>query len=292
MDDLNKFFKQVKGTNMRKDVMTTVNINTPYFNEETFKQNLFNTTNFSDQDLYMFISTCMDRIVEDILNNDSDYISVITNHRFMDTFSKIMTTTPITAKKRLCCNKLAYDYLTLGDSDLYTKQKLLGLSMRVNSSITMRLTGLGLDNTTAGNLALSRYSSSNEIVNVKRLNFTICNLDSNIMTEQMIINIYEIMFDRITPLFEGAMFETYDEDCEEVFGENFMANYSTISLAVLTILNNMPISDIKHVISTYIKNWNVKQKPSVRFSLRSLSGDFSRIKFAVEELIISNTFVP
>ena len=112
------------------------------------------------------------------------------------------------------------------------------------------------------------------------------------MTEQMIVWIYEKLFDRISPLFYGIMFEVYSSQEEQDFGENFMEIYGTVSLACLDILNNMTSENISAVINRYIKDWEYNGKPRVRFSLRSLSGDYSRISRVVENIVANGSYVP
>ncbi len=294
MEDLNHFYSQLAKTPPSVSPKVDVSIsNNPIMNRDVLKTKLLDLDSIMDYDLTNLIKTCIDQICSDILNQDNFYITLIQNHKFLDSFTKAISSIPIDNTRRLCVNKLTYDYLTLADKgDEYVKHKFVNLCAMINKVAINRLIDLGIDKSTAINMAMSRYSSMSEVVNVKRLNFVICNKDPEIMTEQMIIYIYEKLFNRITPLFEGAMFEYYTDEEADTLGDSFMTIYSAVSLAVLTILNNMTSIDIKKVLTGYSGKWFFEGKPMVRFSLHALSGDFDRINAVVDSLSKGNIYLP
>lgn len=294
MEDLNHFYSQLAKTPPSVSPKVDVSIsNNPIMNRDVLKTKLLDLDSIMDYDLTNLIKTCIDQICSDILNQDNFYITLIQNHKFLDSFTKAISSIPIDNTRRLCVNKLTYDYLTLADKgDEYVKHKFVNLCAMINKVAINRLIDLGIDKSTAINMAMSRYSSMSEVVNVKRLNFVICNKDPEIMTEQMIIYIYEKLFNRITPLFEGAMFEYYTDEEADTLGDSFMTIYSAVSLAVLTILNNMTSIDIKKVLTGYSGKWFFEGKPMVRFSLHALSGDFDRINAVVDSLTKGNIYLP
>lgn len=296
MFPLKEFFDQVQQTPVnRKNDLADVSglVNNVVFNKSLLRQKLSNLDSLSDTEISNLIRNSIDTICEDIMNQDSFYISLIQNYRFLDIFCKVVNTIPIDYKKRLCCNKLTYDYFTLADrGDENIKYKFLNLSKTVNETNIKRLVSLGLDIETANNLAMSRYSSTSEIVNAKRLNFVICNKDPEIMTEQMIIYIYEKLFTRVGSLFEATMFDYYSDEEADELGRSFMTIYSAISLAILTIVNNLTSADIKKILVSYSSTWFYKGRPPIRFSLRSLSEDFSRVSYMVQLLEMDGVYLP
>ena len=112
------------------------------------------------------------------------------------------------------------------------------------------------------------------------------------MNEQMIIWIYEKLFSRISDLFQATMLETYTEQQQIDFGENFMENYGTVGLAILIILNNMTTENIKKVLIGYEAEWQYLGCPPARFSLHALSADYSRIGRVVEYLSSMGKQIP
>lgn len=261
-------------------------------NQNAFKNSLNDILNMDEHHIAVTVKNSIDEISEDILSGTIQYIHIFSNYNFINGFIRAIGSIPINYKIRLACNKLAYDYFTSANAVSEIKQKYLNVSRVVNRIEINQLMSLGLDENTACNLALCRYSSPNDRINVKRLNFTLYHKDPNVMNEQMIVWIYEKLFDRISPLFYGTMFEVYSPQEEQDFGENFMEIYGTVGLACLDILNNMPSDKIKKVLDGYIEDWEFRGRPMVRFSLRSLSADYSRITRVVESIISSGKYVP
>ena len=261
-------------------------------NESAFKNSLNNILSMDEHHIAVIVKNSIDEIVNDILSGNIPYISIFSNSNFINGFIRAIGSIPIDYKIRLACNKLTYDYFTSENALAEIKQKYLHISRVVNRQEINKLMSLGIDENTACNLALCRYSSTVEPTNVKRLNFALYHRDPNVMTEQMIVWIYEKLFDRISPLFYGIMFEVYSPQEEQDFGESFMEIYGTVGIACLDILNNMTSENIAKVINGYIEDWEYRGKPMVRFSLRSLSADYSRITRVVDHIISSGKYVP
>ena len=101
---------------------------------------------------------------------------------------------------------------------------------------------------------------------------------------QMIIYIFEKLFDHIGELFTTTMLEYYvtvegmDNDSD------FMETMSSIYSAILTIVNNMSMADIRQLIELYYKDWVYAGRPRVKVSLRTLSADYGRITQVVDML--------
>lgn len=259
---------------------------------EQFEAIINNPQAYNSHYVFNFIKSNIDYIYKCILDKDVVVIGALTNPVFIRQFSLVVNSMPITTTAQLCVNKICYDYFTSDYDDQNIKKDLLDTSKIVNAEEIKQLMGIGLDQNTACNLALCRYSSVNEKVNIKRLNFVICSKDPDMMTEQMIIWIYEKLFDRVSDLFNVVMLESYIPTDILENDSSFMEILSTISLAVLTIVNNMPISSINRVVSNYVKNWDYIGRPKVSVSLRSLSADFGRIVNVVAGLESQNIYVP
>lgn len=285
----NGFFeKAIKVPHQTNDVQTNFNS----LNKSAFKNSLNNILSMDEHHIAVVVKNSIDEIVDDILSGNIPYIGIFSNSNFINGFIRAIGSIPIDYKIRLACNKLTYDYFTSDNAVADIKQKYLHISRVVNRQEINKLMSLGIDENTACNLALCRYSSTIEPTNVKRLNFALYHRDPNVMTEQMIVWIYEKLFDRISPLFYGIMFEVYPPQAEQDFGESFMEIYGTVGLACLDILNNMTSENIAKVINSYVEDWEYRGKPAVRFSLRSLSADYSRITRVVEHIMANGKYVP
>ena len=293
---LDQFFQRVATAPKEEErVKVEYNImNNANINRDLFKRTLHNIANMDNSNLKAFIQANIDQIINDIINNDADYVGIFQDYRFLDIFTEVISSNAITYNTILGCNKLAYDYITLSEDhiDNTVKNKLINLSNIVNRTTIKRLMDLGLSTIDACNIAICRYSSGNEKINTERLNFMLCKMNSNIVTLQNIIYIYEILYDSISSLFSGIMFETYTEEEEDDFGYDFMNNYSNISIAILTIVNNLPSDKIDILLRGYVEEWKTNKCPQTRFSFRSISNDYNKINNVVEGLIASDIYIP
>ncbi len=287
---LDSFFQKI--SQMQPTNPKLIDPNFDRFNRNAFKQSIPTINQMDEHSLSILIKNNLDMIAKDILEGDSDYASLLVNMQFISSFIRAVSSVPIDYTIQLACNKITYDYFTSENPDPTIKQQYLNMSRIVNRESINKLISIGLDENTACNLALCRYSSSNEKTNVKRLNFAIYHRDPNVMSEQMIVWIYEKLFSRISDLFQATMFETYTEQQQIDFGENFMENYGTVGLVILIILNNMPTEDIKKVLIGYEAEWQYLGHPAVRFSLHALSADYARIGRVVDYLSSMGKQIP
>ena len=289
---LERFFEQSKNLKPQETKMVEVSFDS--FNAAQFKNNIVGCVHtMDDYTLCTFLKNNIEALCQDIMKEQiAPYASHFQNEKFVNALIKAISSIPINNDIVVACNRVIYDYFTLENADKRIKQLYLTIAKIVNKNLINSLLSIGLDDDTASNLAICRHSSMNEKTNVKRLNFTIYFKDSEMMTEQKIVWIYEKMFDRVSDLFQAIMFETYTPQQEEVFNHNFPENYSTVSLAILCILNNMRSVDIRRVLLGYHSEWEYKGKPRVRFSLHALSNDYSRIINVVESLTQEGTYIP
>lgn len=273
----------------------------PFLRKEEFNMGVFDTAFFdetinnlgslSEADRYNFIKGNIEYICARIVNYEWKNADVLLTPEFLDTYINVLTSIPITNLIRIGSNCICYNYITqkVNDGNI---NKMLLMSRTVNYPYIQALIGVGLPDTIACKLTLCRFSSMKESTNIRRLNFIIEKQDPDIMTCQMIVWIYEKLFDQAGELFEQTMFEYYSPEQELDLGQDFSEVYSTISLAVLTIVNNMTMANIDRIIRNYIADWEYNGRPPVRFSLISLSADYNRIQTIVELITNEGTYVP
>ena len=290
-EKLNEFFNKVEHTQKAPPTPGKMD-GLGSFNKDTFRNTIPYFENMSEHDIAVLIKNNIDKISNDIITGNSEYKDLFKNMKFISSFIRAISSIPIDTTIRLACNRLTYDSFTEDKPDRAIKEQYLNMSKIVNKDIVNKLLSLNLDENTAINLALCRYSSSNEQTNVKRVNFTLYHKDPYVMSDQMIVWIYEKLFDRISDLFYGTMLETYSVKTQEENGENFIEIYGRVGNCVLLILNNMTTSDITKVVAQYSNLLKYKNYPPTRFSLRTLSADYERISNVVESLIASGYYIP
>lgn len=295
---LDDFMKDLQ-TNATDKKLVDVNImDTPVFNVQILYDKLSNIDSLSDKELYSILKIGYKELLEDIFKKDTPlYLSLLTNSKFITIFTQVMSTEMLDYDHTIYCNKIAYDYLTLSNNkDKYIEQLYYTLSKVVNRGIIPGLLSLGIPENLASYMALARYSSLKELINVERVNFIIVSSPKEVMTEQMIVWIYEKLFDRFTPLFEGTMFDVVKDEDDDQYNDDMLEVYSTISLAILDIMNNLPSQDIRKVLISYVGDYEILyRKPgekTIRFSMRSLSDDYVRINQVVQALELENIYVP
>lgn len=287
---LEDFYRKASQIQSQQQVMVDPNFD--QLNRNNFKASIPKLSQMDEHSIATLIKNNIDIISSDILHDDTEYAPLLQDPKFIAAFIRAINSIPMDYSTKLACNKITYDYFTSENPDQSIKQQYLNMSRNVNREAINKLLALGLDETTASNLALCRYSSANEKTNIKRLNFSIYHRDPNVMNEQMVVWIYEKLFDRISDLFQATMFEVYTQQQQDDFGENFMEVYGTVGLAVLIILNNMTSDNIRKVLSGYEAEWEYQGRPAVRFSLHTLSNDYSRINRVVEYLTSTGKVIP
>lgn len=286
---LDNFMNSVK--KKKESSFTTEEIDifeSPIFNPNFLKEKLLNIENIPEQELYQILKNNHELIVTDIfVNNCNDYLPLFTNSKFLSIMIQTMESIPnLSYSNKIYYNKIIYDYICSAKDNSYVKDLLFTLSKAINRDVIPGLSGLGLPQDLVAHLALAKHSSIKEFINVKRLNYVIITAPKDIMTEQMIVWIYEKLFDNFTILFEGTMFDVNTSG----YTEEQMEIYSRISLAILDILENMPSFNIQKVLTSYANDYyTLFANQGFRFSMRSLSvEDYGRITNVVYSLSAQN----
>ena len=111
----------------------------------------------------------------------------------------------------------------------------------------------------------------------------------NEKAEQTIVNIYDILFQKVTFLFEGVMIDIRDKS---LLSENEKEVYGLEALAVLDIVEQMPMDFIEQVLDSYYNDLSmVYSDITPRFSLLSIAqSDYPRIIAADQKLSASRRY--
>lgn len=227
--------------------------------------------------------TLIDNMVE---SPNKEYIKAFNNERFISTLITCISGVNMMDKYLMYINKIAYDYINqkCNESNESMIKLYLELGKRVNIRLFSKLMGRGISENTAAYILISRFSSQDEMINTHRLNKTLMKSDPDFMTPQMIIYIYEDLFNNLTELFKHVMYDAYTkEQIFKVNGKHASEIYSNISLAIADILNGAPSQNIYTVIKSYGDDYSVLGGGNVRFNIRSLAVcDYSRILSMVD----------
>ena len=250
-----------------------------------------------DKESYNLIKENYQMILSDIVEKKerkevSGFILYVTNSKFISTLTQVMYSENVDIAIKRKINKMAYDYLSLPDEkkDPYTNDLLMALAKTVNRDIIPKLCTVPLCEDHAALLAEARFSSEKETINVKRLNKEMMQLPPNTLTEQKIVNIYLALFDHILPLFTGVML---DVQSPQNMSDNMEEVYGLITLAILDIMNELPIQDIKTGLKLFDSDRNILYPDScLRMNLKACSPqDFPRFIQALDELEAEGEYI-
>lgn len=290
---LDRFFNNQENSFQTMDINIA---NNPSMNKGLLDSIINNGTlnNYSDQELYDLLSNNLRGLLLSIFERkDQRYIKMIISDRFLRILIQVVNNIEIDYMNRVYLNKLCYDYLTLDDDSKNSiiSDLIYHLAKITNKKYIPILIGLGIPEKISCYIVLSRFSTNNEFVNVKRMNFVIMTANIN-FTEQMIVDVYQNLFDRVTQLFEATMLDVFDTN-EEWYTDEIDERYSLITLAVLDILNSLPTDAIRRVLEDYRMVYHTSYSgQSTRCDLRCLSGDHGRIRDIVEHMNTNGIIIP
>ncbi len=268
-------------------------VETSILNENTsfdlVRQKLSRLDLLKDQEIKSIIDSNFSYILKDIFeNNNKNMVNLFMDNRFLTIFTAALYGIEPCYTDYVYCNRIAYDYIALKSNgkDQITENLMFNMARVLNRKYIHILVLLNLDEKLALMMLIARYSSLKENVNVKRLNCIITNQSPELMTEEMIVQIWNKLFQKITPLFEGVMFDVWDSS--ELEEESKRDIYSFINLAILNTLNSLDSVTIRQVLINYyqLKNYVYPDK-QVRFNINCFSSDdYPRLRAALDDLAI------
>ena len=186
-----------------------------------------------------------------------------------------------------------------------------GIAMEINRDKIRELVGINarghsqyeITHKAAMYICLSRYGAFDRslITNVMRLNSTLASFQNAplIFNEQILIDIYQILFDRLDCLVLGTMFDTdiYNINTDDPEVNDRVSESASLQVnAVLALLDSCAIPVIENILIIYNdrfykqKNGDINQ---IRASMRSLSpADYPTLSMVVESLCQRGCFIP
>lgn len=283
---LEKFFQEVKNKPYipPKELVfdPLKNVTT---NPQILLDALANVSKIDTQRLYDLIMTGYPFLLDkEFIDTNAVVVArAFIDEKFIGIFSQILMTKvdEFTYDQKINCNRLIYEYIIYKNNNKQTMSKLYALARILNQDKIPVLYGFGFEKQTIDDLIISRYSTQDEVLAMKRVNCVIVNSDIESMTEQNIINIYERLFDRLTPMFEGIMFDVWDKERMRPSQEEI---YGRITLAILTILENAPHEVIMAVLTNFAQNRQLlHQDEPLRINLKAIAvSDYGRVVYAVQ----------
>lgn len=163
-------------------------------------------------------------------------------------------------------------------SDLYnidTKRSLISVDYDISDEFINKLT-------------VASNSSANEELNIRRAVFVmICLLNDNACEQAVIDILYAIFYCDFSILFNAMMFDP-EFFRMDLLGSKRQWNYSMISNALIEMLNERPMAQIREVLANYSEECK-KREPKIeelRCSLLNLPKDreWDKVEYIVNEI--------
>lgn len=214
---------------------------------------------------------------EEVVKKNKDLVrNLFTNDKVLLMLDKLLSNTLITQEQRVYLNKIIYSMII---NNVTTSEYAYSLLMSIakNNNPEAGTLALHLPTNVANALAVMRNSSFKEMNNVRRVNdFMLHSLSLNDSTEQTIVNIYDTLYRSVTSLFEGIMIDVKDMSS---LSETEREIYGLQGIAILDIIEQMPIQYIEKVLTTYYGDLHMTFLDCpTRFSLLSIAAcDYPRI---------------
>ncbi|MBP5597637.1 MAG: hypothetical protein J6Y02_19860 [Pseudobutyrivibrio sp.] len=184
-------------------------------------------------------------------------------------------------------NHIVYDYIVSENPDeeimklMYDVAKIVDYMYVINLCSIMPLDIAKL-------MPLARFSTFDIKTSIDRLNHTICTCGVD-FSKKNIIYIYSIFFSSgFSTLFNATM----TTNIETFANRSYKKMYDMISLAMLDILESMTSADIYKVLHDYGEYVSLSKITTIRFSMRSLSDDYSRINGIILQLLDNGISIP
>mgnify|MGYP003398833432 FL=1 len=294
-------FKSLDNLDKEKpEVKTSVRFSTIEYNYDTVLKCIENGT-YSNAKIQILITNNYQIYLNyDNFTNVSTrktFQALWTNATFLRNFVYVLTQTTDSAKilatiksrYRITINRITYDYYSASSAEEKNSEVcdlLLKLCELVDFEYIRPLTNI-VDPTTAKFMTMAVFSSNDIERCVDRLNDLIIKTGFDFSIND-IVEIYGRFYSNsFSLLWNYTMTSVYDN-----LKPNELHNNDRINLALVNILNNMTSEDIYKILYQYSCYVTMMQKAKIRFSVRGLSNDFSRINKVVNVLLDEEVYLP
>lgn len=282
----------------KKEMVKIVTSNSPVLNKSILLRSIYDINTMNDIELRKFVNNSFNVILNSIFigkEESAPYISCFTNVRFLDAFIDVLDNlmrsgAMITKDNVIKINSICYEYIRLqSGKDHNVVYRMIRLGNMINRDILPSLLGLGLSNDLATMLVIARNSSFDLNICIKRVDFIVINQPKELMSIEMIKRIYEYLFQPMiywVKAFQYIMLDVLPEYDENSWvTEEIQEVDSTLSLAALDILNELPSETIRHTLLNYAEGYRtIHTGERYRFDICKISMDYDKILNEIRKL--------
>ena len=260
-------------------------------------EQLKNIDQMNDEQIYTIINSSYSIFLSSSID-DPCLQFLRTNTRFLNILSQVLMENTLTIDQQIYCNSMIYKELSKTENE-YLKRVYYILAFTINYTVIDKLIKLGIKKGLAIYLATIYKSSFSNATNILRLNFSIICANSQVMTTQMITNIYCALFntvDEIKDLFFAIMKDNMVfTSTEEWITEDMISVAHNINYSILSILETLPLNKLTNIFVEYSNMATIEdlKEDELRFSFRSINLEqFPIIKKLVCDMLDQQFVLP
>lgn len=213
--------------------------------------------------------------ISDMLFKDQEtMLRLLANEKFVTVLTQVLYKMNLEEFQRIqICNTV---YNLQRQTNVKINQPLLvNLAKVVNKDVMPRIMELGFKEDLAAAICIARFSSSNSMEQIKRINWQIINVSEELITEP-VIKTYEALgyFSKFTELFNGIIYNCIPQS---TLNEKQQYNYSVISTALYEMLDGIPMELCYSLLRNFIWVRNFNGNLPLRVNLNSCSEAYPRL---------------
>lgn len=292
-----------------KVVQVTPAQQTPTFSLGIFNTNINNICFVEEDTRYRYIDLYIFQILHNVFVSEKkwEYFSLFFNENFVNTFKKVLSekiqNRQVSDNIIIYINNICYNLMILSDDKKPNNYStimndILQIVEIANSARAPKLYSLGLPKNIVNYILCTRYSSFDDQIIVRRINFLLVNnLPEEIVTEKLLTDILSVLFfgtDTWIRVFQYYMIDVLPQSYD--YGNNLVNrvinNDSVLNLAYLNCINNLTVPEIERVLQQYAGLMELSSSKPRRYSLKSLSNDYNCINQAIYNLSLMGIYVP
>ena len=245
-----------------------------------------------DEEVFNILTQEYSVIFSEIFESHSDRFNfLLRSPRFINILTQVVSVNTIPYEDVVHLNSFIYNFLMYTDyneESYYIRKLLFMLGEALNKKYVSRLIGCDLDITYAIFTVVSLNSSFNPQTNIKRMNFTLATMPE-LLTIQKAIEIYENLFDSVTNLIIGTVFDTGipDSSDKDWVTPQVSQSDANIAFAVLSILESLSPYELTKVLESisYEFRWRNCDEASCKVYFHKLDPNvYVKTRIIMEQL--------
>lgn len=210
------------------------------------------------------------KISEMLFKDQDTMMRLLSNDNFVTVLTQVLYKMNLEEFQKIQICNAVYN-LQSNPNVKVNKPLLINLAKVVNKDIIPRLIELGFKEDLSAAICIARFSSSDSLKQIARINWQLINISEELETEP-IIKLYEALgyFSKFTELFNGIIYNTI---IQSTLNEKQQYNYSVISTALYEMLDGIPMNLCYSLLRNFAFTRSFNRSLMIRVNLNSCNGE-------------------